>query len=115
MTQEVKVTMTIEADVTLDRTDIEQSIRQKDFELILIDDIKEEREIYQSDDLPKVVETRVYVVDSSTHNTYHLSDIEFKILAEGLGKVYDLKAFQEYFNEGRISYLDMIRFINIEL
>jgi hypothetical protein len=49
MIQEVKVTMTIEADVTKDKTDIEQSIRQKDFELISIDEIKEEREIYQSE------------------------------------------------------------------
>lgn len=49
MVQEVNVTMTIEVDVTLDKTDIEQSIRRKDFELISIDDIKEEREIYQSE------------------------------------------------------------------
>lgn len=55
MTQEVKVTMTIEVDVTLDKTDIEQSIRQKDFELISIDDIKEEREIYQAESMEQKI------------------------------------------------------------
>jgi hypothetical protein len=59
MTQEVKVTMTIEADVTKNKTDIEQSIRQKDFELISIDDIKEEREIYQSDEMAEITHNKL--------------------------------------------------------
>jgi hypothetical protein len=37
------------------KTDIEQSIRQKDFELISIDDIKEEREIYQSEGMEQKI------------------------------------------------------------
>jgi hypothetical protein len=120
MTQEIKVTMTIEADVTKDKTDIEQSIRQKDFELISIDDIKEEREIYQSDDLPKVIETRVYVVDGINYEfdtTPEKWDEEvFMSEAEIQGTVYSLEGFQKAHNNSEIDLEDCyIRFINVKL
>jgi hypothetical protein len=70
---------------------------------------------FPTEELPKVIETRVYVVDGLTHNTSSLSDSQFQILAEGLGTVYSLNGFQLDFNNGRISYLDEIRFINVEL
>jgi hypothetical protein len=71
---------------------------------------------FPTEELPKVIETRVYVVDGSTHNTSSLSDSQFQILAEGLGMVYSLKGFQKAFNNREFFFItDEIRFINVEL
>ena len=65
-------------------------------------------------EMPKEVETRVYVVDSEEHNTKHLTDDEFQTLAEGLGRVYTLQGFQEAFNYGDVNtFTDIIRIINV--
>ena len=71
---------------------------------------------FATEDLPKVIETRVYVVDSSTHNTSSLSDSQFQILAEEYGEVYSLIGFQYVLNRDKIRFIsDEIRFINVEL
>lgn len=54
MKQEIKVTMTIEVDVTLSKSDIQRELcnavtKSKDLELICIDSIKEEAELYNLD------------------------------------------------------------------
>lgn len=71
--------------------------------------------------MPKQVETRVYVLESTQFDTL-LSDEQFKnlvtdedfvTLAEEQGRVYTLQGFQEAFNLEEInSAIDVIRFIN---
>jgi hypothetical protein len=71
---------------------------------------------FPTEELPKLVEIRVYVVDSFEHNTKHLTDSMFVELAEGLGNVYTLGKFQEEFNYGNINaFTDVIRFITVPL
>lgn len=66
--------------------------------------------------MPQEVETRVYVVDATEHNTSTLSDEMFMTLAEGLGTVYSLTGFQEAFNYGDVNtFTDIVRIINVKI
>lgn len=67
--------------------------------------------------LPKVSETRVYVVDTfniKKRSWKDLTDEEFISLVEEEGNIYTLGGFQEAFNAQDISTeIDVIRFINV--
>ena len=81
---------------------------------------------FPTEELPIVVETRVYVVKNidsiglmsdilidDKHYT-DLTDEEFMTLAEEDGTVYTIQGFQEAFNNEEInSAIDVIRFISV--
>jgi len=72
---------------------------------------------FPTEDLPKLVETRVYVVDSE-EDEYEptMNDEDFMILAEQGGRVYTLPTFQEAFNyEDVNTFTDVIRFISVAI
>lgn len=49
MTQEIQVTITLEVDATLQKADIEDMLMQSGLEIIKVDSIKEEAEIYETE------------------------------------------------------------------
>lgn len=72
---------------------------------------------FPTDELPIVVETRVYVLYSQEYiNELPHSDDEFMTLAEESGRVYSLQGFQEAFNAEEInSSTDVIKIINVKI
>lgn len=72
---------------------------------------------FDTDRLPKLVETRVYVVDAE-EDEYEptMNDEDFMTLAEQGGRVYTLPTFQEAFNYGDVNTsIDVVRFISVPL
>ena len=72
---------------------------------------------FKTEDLPALVETRVYVVDMNENDFDgdNTTDEEFITLAENNGRVYTLEGFQQAFNFEEInSSIDVIRFISVE-
>jgi hypothetical protein len=69
---------------------------------------------FPTEELPKLVEIRVYVVDNEEGGyDCFMDDEEFMTLAEQGGRVYTLPTFQKAFNYGDINtFTDVIRFIN---
>jgi hypothetical protein len=72
---------------------------------------------FPTEELPKLVEIRVYVVDSE-EDGYEptMNDEDFMTLSEQGGRVYTLPTFQEAFNYGDVNtFTDVIRFISVPL
>jgi hypothetical protein len=73
---------------------------------------------FPTEELPKLVEIRVYVVDTYNYefdtSPKTWDDEKFMNEAEIQGKVYTLQGFQEAFNLEEInSAIDVIRIINV--
>jgi hypothetical protein len=70
---------------------------------------------FPTEELPKLVEIRVYVLETSKYEQALLWENEmFMRIAEEDGRVYTLEGFQEAFNLEEInSAIDVIRIINV--
>lgn len=77
---------------------------------------------FDINDMPKKIETRVYVIEAQHSLKYNervfttLTDEEFQDIAEEEGRVYTLEGFQDAFNNEDVSSaIDVIRFINVAI
>lgn len=71
---------------------------------------------HSDNEMPTEVETIVFVVDNSEHNTYHLTDEQYMVLCKKYGRSYNLAEFQEAFKLEEVNTaIDVIRFINVPL